>query len=399
MSADSYYPRLISNLLTMLTLDLPSEAKELYYKLLQANASLSRLFSDSPTPFLQYRVVENAYCRSFKAENLSRSDTAFDAQVGMVGVGLKTFLCSGDKSSEKVAEFNALAPSLRELKDRELAERVLTLRNERIQLAQDLYGIQDAIYHVVARRIGELILFDTSYKQEDISLITNVKDNGRSVRFTLGNEVYSFNRSKSTLFREFRVPQEIQHLPIDIIEDPFTLLLQLLEKDESRISKAQLKEEKKVILPLYSTQDKKTKSVPKHSGLNQWNANGRKRSYGEVYIPIPREIHKQHQGFFPKRDEPFALRIPTGEILQAKVCQDGSKALMTNPNDAIADWLLRRLFRLKEGELLTRKHLDELGFDAVVITDAGMMEDGQHLYTIDKAPLGSYETFIGRAID
>ena len=111
----------------MLTLDLPSEAKELYYKLLQANASLSRLFSDSPTPFLQYRVVENAYCRSFKAENLSRSDTAFDAQVGMVGVGLKTFLCSGDKSSEKVAEFNALAPSLRELKDRELAERVLTL--------------------------------------------------------------------------------------------------------------------------------------------------------------------------------------------------------------------------------------------------------------------------------
>ena len=113
----------------MLTLDLPIEAKEQYYKLLQVNAALSRLFSDSPTPFLQYRVVENAYCRSFGAINLSRSDTAFDAQVGGIGVGLKTFICAGDKSLEKVAEFNALAPSFRELRDRELAERVLTLRN------------------------------------------------------------------------------------------------------------------------------------------------------------------------------------------------------------------------------------------------------------------------------
>ena len=89
----------------MLTLDLPIEAKEQYYKLLQVNAALSRLFSDSPTPFLQYRVVENAYCRSFGAINLSRSDTAFDAQVGGIGVGLKTFICAGDKSLEKVAEF------------------------------------------------------------------------------------------------------------------------------------------------------------------------------------------------------------------------------------------------------------------------------------------------------
>ena len=36
----------------MLTLDLPIEAKEQYYKLLQVNAALSRLFSDSPTPLL-----------------------------------------------------------------------------------------------------------------------------------------------------------------------------------------------------------------------------------------------------------------------------------------------------------------------------------------------------------
>lgn len=382
----------------MLTLDLPLDAKEQYYRLLQVNAALSRLFSDSPTPFLQYRVVENAYCRSFGATNLSRSDTAFDAQIGDVGIGLKTFICGGNKSLEKVAEFNALAPSFRDLKGRELAEWVLTLRNERIQLAQNLYGVHDAIYHIVARRSGELVLFDSNYKLADTTLISDIHDNGKAVRFSLGEELYSFNRSKSTLYREFILPEQVQHLPIEIIDDPFELLLQLFDQQGDR-HKAQLKEKRQVILPLYSTQGKQGKKVPERSGLNQWNARGRRRSYGEVYIPIPQEVHRREPGFFPRRDEPFVLRLPTGELLQAKVCQEGNKALMTNPNDAIADWLLRKLFRLEEGELLTRKHLDELGFDAVVITDEGVSNEGERLYAIDKAPLGSYESFVGSSHD
>lgn len=382
----------------MLTLDLPLDAKEQYYRLLQVNAALSRLFSDSPTPFLQYRVVENAYCRSFGATNLSRSDTAFDAQIGDVGIGLKTFICGGNKSLEKVAEFNALAPSFRDLKGRELAEWVLTLRNERIQLAQNLYGVHDAIYHIVARRSGELVLFDSNYKLADTTLISDIHDNGKAVRFSLGEELYSFNRSKSTLYREFILPKQVQHLPIEIIDDPFELLLQLFDQQGDR-HKAQLKEKRQVILPLYSTQGKQGKKVPERSGLNQWNARGRRRSYGEVYIPIPQEVHRREPGFFPRRDEPFVLRLPTGELLQAKVCQEGNKALMTNPNDAIADWLLRKLFRLEEGELLTRKHLDELGFDAVVITDEGVSNEGERLYAIDKAPLGSYESFVGSSHD
>ena len=382
----------------MLTLDLPLDAKEQYYRLLQVNAALSRLFSDSPTPFLQYRVVENAYCRSFGATNLSRSDTAFDAQIGDVGIGLKTFICGGNKSLEKVAEFNALAPSFRDLKGRELAEWVLTLRNERIQLAQNLYGVHDAIYHIVARRSGELVLFDSNYKLVDTTLISDIHDNGKAVRFSLGEELYSFNRSKSTLYREFILPKQVQHLPIEIIDDPFELLLQLFDQQGDR-HKAQLKEKRQVILPLYSTQGKQGKKVPERSGLNQWNARGRRRSYGEVYIPIPQEVHRREPGFFPRRDEPFVLRLPTGELLQAKVCQEGNKALMTNPNDAIADWLLRKLFRLEEGELLTRKHLDELGFDAVVITDEGVSNEGERLYAIDKAPLGSYESFVGSSHD
>ena len=123
--------------------------------------------------------------------------------------------------------------------------------------------------------------------------------------------------------------------------------------------------------------------------LNQWNAGGRKRDFGEVYIPIPAEIHKQFPGFFPARDELFELKIPTGEIFSAKVCQDNSKALMTDPNKALSDWLLRKVFQVKEGELLTIEKMNKLGFDSVLI-----IKDENGNYKIDKAKLNSYEQFI-----
>ena len=79
-----------------------------------------------------------------------------------------------------------------------------------------------------------------------------------------------------------------------------------------------------VILPLYSYDKNKNenkKYVPEKSGLNQWNAGGRVRKYGEVYIPIPAEIRKLKIGFFPERDKIFNLEIPSGIKLKAKICQ------------------------------------------------------------------------------
>ncbi len=108
-----------------------------------------------------------------------------------------------------------------------------------------------------------------------------------------------------------------------------------------------------------------------------------------MYIPIPAEIHKQFPNFFPERDQLFELKIPTGEVFSAKVCQDNSKALMTNPNKALSDWLLRKVFQVKEGELLTIEKMNELGFDSVII-----YKDANGNYQIDKAKLGSYEQFI-----
>ena len=340
-----------------------------YLKLLSAVSKLSGLFSESAIPFINYRVAENIFCRSFDAGNLSRSDTAFDANYNSIGVGLKTFVCSGNSSTEKVAEFNSLSRTLKDFKGKELALKLGEFRNDRINLANRVYDIENSLYHIIARKEKELLLYETDYNLIDVENIHSVKDNKASLQFEDGNNIYTFNYSKSTLFRKFIIPQNAFRLPIDIIEDPYSLLLELFEdsKDLKSATDKLVKGENYVILPLYGIQ-KKQKFIFERSGLNQWNANGRKRDFGEIYIPIPAELHRKYPTFFPKRDEDFSLQIPTGEIFSAKVCQENSKALMTNPNKALSDWLLRKVLQLKEGELATIEKLDKLGFDSVIIT-------------------------------
>lgn len=371
--------------------ELDQEQNGDYLKLLSATSQLSRLFSDSAIPYLYYRAAENIFCRSFGAENLSRSDTAFDADFNKIGVGLKTFISPTNNNVEKVAEFNSLSKTFNDLKGKELAIKLAECRNKRIDLTVRLYNIEESVYHIVARRKKELLLFETDYSIIDIDNIKSVKETASSIQFDDGKNFYSYNFSKSTLFRRFIVPENAFHLPIDIVEDPFTLLLDLFHDEKKSFLPANdllQKGVNYVVLPLYGIHDKQ-KFVFEKSGLNQWNAGGRKRNMGEVYIPVPIEIHKKYPNFFPSRDEEFSLQIPTGEIFKAKLCQDNSKALMTNPNKALSDWLLRKLFQLQEGESATYEKLNLLGFDSVIIT-----KDNQGNFSIDKSSLDSYERFI-----
>ena len=97
-----------------------------------------------------------------------------------------------------------------------------------------------------------------------------------------------------------------------------------------------------VILPLYSTAKFGERVVQEKSGINQWNAGGRDRKYGEAYIPIPSIIHKLAPNFFPERDKSFDLLLPNSDVpINAKVCQDNRKALMSNPNDLLCRWLYK----------------------------------------------------------
>lgn len=356
-----------------------------YTKLLSLVASLSGMFSDSTTPFIHYRAVENLFCRCFAATNVSRNDSAFDAHIDNLGIGIKTFTCKSNSSSEKIAEFNSKSDFLRHFNNKELAIQLSNHRNDRILSANNRYDVNSSIYHIVARREKELLVFNTDYSYIDIDSIVDCHQSKSSLSFSDKYHKYSFNFSKSTLFREFLIPADALSIPVDILADPFELLEQLLNS----IKKPTLLKGKDfVILPLFSMKNG-IKFVPEKSGLNQWNAGGRKRALSEVYIPIPKLVHRLCPNFFPPRDQHFTLLTPAGDSLQAKVCQDNSKALMTNPNKALSDWLLRKTLLLKPHELATIDKLNSLGFDSVEI-----VKEDSLTYRIDIAKTNSYSNFI-----
>ena len=253
-------------------------------------------------------------------------------------------------------------------------------------MANELYGIQDAIYHCIARRTNELLLFETGYEKINIEKICDIKNTNASLSFNDGLGEYFFNYSKSVLQKRFCLPPNPIRLDITILDNPLEILLSIQNGIIKEGFKPKIAGRDYVVLPLYSTKDSH-KIVPEKSGLNQWNALGRKRSYGEVYIPVPRFIHEYCPQFFPPRDRVFALKTPLGESLNAKICQDGGKALMSNPNTALAKWLLHAALRLKEGELATYEQMQNLGFDSVVIFK------NNDIFSIDIRGLGSYEKF------
>jgi hypothetical protein len=354
---------------------------EQYFDMLVLLSSLSNLFSDNSVPYLDYRVAENLFCKYFNAINDARSCTAYDARLGALGIGIKTF---GIKktSTEKIAEFDRLKPQLDALSGKSLAVQLAQFRNERIDFANNTFDVSDSIYHIVGRCDGGLKIFNTSYDKIDIDDIHEVKDKEKSLSFVSGGEFYNFNKSKSVLMKRFFLPKEYKYVPVEILEDPLQLLSELLRKQTKELKKACLqKGVDYVVLPLYSTQ--KGINVPEKSGLNQWNASGRKRDENEIYIPVPAKIHKEFPLFFPSEDEPFELKLPDGVSLSAKMCQQGRKALMSNPNSALGKWLLRKVLRKKEGELVTLEDLDTYGVDSVkIISTHEMNANGERIYKI-----------------
>src|SRR3989339_728011 len=173
---------------------------------------------------------------------------------------------------------------------------------------------------------------------------------------------YSFLVSKSTLTKRFITEPIVYEFNVDILEDPLLELRELLEKTDLHFEK-ESKIKQTIYLPLYG----RNQIVFEKSGLNQWNAGGRDRHANEVYIPIPAEIHKNFPSFFPDRETPFDLKLPNGNTMQSKVCQDGGKALMSYSNRELGQWILRDVLKLKEEELLTYDRLQILGIDSVRI--------------------------------
>ncbi len=372
----------------------PKEQVAYYERLLKAVGSLSNLFSESPEPYLASRATENLFCKAFIAENLSRSDASADASKDRIGFGIKTFLNGNGRSMQKIAEFNGDHMLFEALPPEEKIRKIAELRNERIETTKRIFGLDELIYHCITRKVGKILVYETSTPLINISKIKDVKVVRGGIQFSDDSAEYSFNVSKSTLYKRFITENVLLEIPVRILTDPFSEIEKLIS--EAGLIFAPERVLPHVFLPLYSTRGG-VKNVPPQSGLNQWNAKPRlnsrtgthsARNPNEIYVPIPAWIHRKFPGFFPDRDQPFELTLPDRNILSAKVCQDGSKALMTNPNSALGKWLLRDVMDLKEGDLLTYEKLQTIGLDAVVVYKI----DNDH-YDIDFTRIGSYEKF------
>ncbi len=361
-----------------------------YIGQLKTISAVSRLFSESNTPYIPYRVAENMFCSCFNGINLSRSDIAYDAQIGDACFGIKTFV--QNSPWQKIAEFNRQSGDIRKInKPEALVEKLANLRNERIKFADRLCKNQSSYYHCITRSEKTINIYEEEYSQININYISHIGSTRAGIEFQDANNLYRYNISKSTLYKKFIYDDlNIYSIDVSILDNPMDLLVKLLAPHLEKIIEKETAEEDYVILPLYGTKGGgESKLVPEKSALNQWNAGGREREYGEIYISIPAEIHKIRPEFFPARDKAWTLITPNKQELSAKVCQDNSKALMTNPNSAMSDWLLRDTLDIKEGEIATYGDLEKVGVDSVRITK---FQEGK--YSIDFAKLDSYEDFI-----
>ncbi|WP_461611212.1 NgoFVII family restriction endonuclease [Cytobacillus kochii] len=373
-----------------------------YKKMLRHTGALARLFSESDSPYLVSRSVENIYCEAFNAENLGRSDCSADAKYTDIGIGIKTFLHGNGRTLQKVAEFNKLSNLYRDKTTNELILTVAKLRNERIKFTKRSYKMSDIIYHCVTRQRNKILIYEEPMDLINIDKIGSIKKNTNTITFTDSIHEYSFNITKSTLYKRFICENPILEIDVTILEHPYLVLENLydyrfesekssnrdyIHELETKSNDMEFPDKEYVILPLFSDRGGE-RSIPERSGINQWNAQGRTRDPNEIYIPIPKWIHKVFPNFFPARDTPFDLQVPSGELLNTKVCQDGSKALMTNPNKSLGKWLLRDVMNLKERELLTYSQLESLDIDSVILTK---IENNQ--YMIDFCSLGTYDTF------
>lgn len=360
--------------------------KQQYEDFLKIVGSLSNLFSESEVPFLYYRIAEKIFCKAFEADDLSRSDVSVDVKKGVLGIGLKTFVAGNHKTLQKITEFGSSGKTLYEsLSLNKKIQKIAQIRNARIDFTQRVHGINKSIYHCVIRDKNQFSIFEESMNFINIENIKGIKENKGSITFNDGIEEYSFLLSKNTLTKRFNTSNLLQKFEIEILNNPLDFLVNCMQNMSSL---SYSKPKQTIFLPLYG----RNHTVFNSSGLNQWNAKGRKRDINEAYIPVPIDVHRNYPSFFADRQTPFNLKLPNGKIIQTKICQDNGKALMSYSNRKLGQWILRDVLKLNEGELLTYDKLQILGIDSVRIDK---INDAN--YEINFAKSGSYDTFISKS--
>ncbi len=362
------------------------------------------------------------------------------------------------------------------MEDDVLMKTVASLRNKRVISDANAFDIEVAqsFYSCLIREPGVLKIYEFDYPLIDEHNLQLLKSSGATIKFTDGRHFYTFSKSKSVLLKEFNYAdlKPLANFDVTIYDDPMELIIlfgELLEKRATQSAQPEdpvtttvlnpppsgrdttglafvtntptggespkpdwtsdpihqalmkrLAEKPKpsvrnlpyVVLPLYSTR-KDGKYVPEKSGLNQWAAGGRKREFGESYIPVPVLIRDftQETDFFkyfyeddkhgdPQlRCEPFTLTLPNGDHVGSKLCQQGPKALMSEHNVDLSGWLYRIIDgsdeaakdRFQTRRVYTYQDLVDIGKDSVLIEK---LSDEHYRMTV--LPIGAYDLFKER---
>ena len=389
-----------------------------YETLLKSVAALSRLYSDTNFPFIQYRFIEKLFIEASnnKLTNISRLDKSFDCiDDKKAGVGIKTFISESNKKSEKIAEFNNIADTFKNLKSHQLAVEVATARNVRVNSDAKELGVdlKKSYYHCLVRRSGAGYIHEEPFELIDVKNLSLIqkKKPPKNPMFTDQKSEYKFDISKSTLFKTFELNKHYNSkqinlpiIPADKIYDQLTNFYKGLNKNLFNNSKqssfelltSSTDKEDYVILPLYG--QRKHKVVGKKSGINAWNAEGRPRKFGESYIPIPSIVHKIKPNFFPPKDQKFRTKLPNNMIIDTKISQDGNKAFQSDPLTDLCSWLykIRDLdinksnLRFQRKDIYTYKDLVNVGKDSVKIIK---VKNQEYHYEMHTMPLDSFEKF------
>lgn len=399
---------------------------ELYKSLLKAVASMSGLYSESNKALIHPRFIEKLFVHTSNATDLSRRDISFDAMLpNKAGVGVKTFIAENFEieKAEKVAEFTKIASDgvLDNLDHYERAKKIAELRNKRIISDAHEYDIDiaNSYYHCLVRTAGKAIIHEEPYSLVEVNNIYPTDPKGKEVKkfavdknghtyFSDGLSKYRYDKAKNVLYKKFDLKKNNNYPEIDlpiydnIFEKLLTWSLQF-ELDQFNLLNYSLKEPSKpwvdyVILPLYSY-SKKSRVCCDQSGINFWNSNGRNRIFGEAYIRVPSIIHKRAPNFFPARTESFKIKLPNSKIISAKLCQSDNKALMSNPNKDLCNWVYKLIDeneeisanRLINRTTYTYDDLIKIGKDSVIIRKS---DSSDYDYELESMPLDSYENFI-----
>ena len=407
-----------------------------YANYLKMVGGLSRLFSDSDKPYIAYRFAERLYvkCHALQAgiTDLSRHDNSFDAMFSFnnAGIGVKTFVdsASGYKD-EKVAEFTALSKTedFKKLRGLDLVIKAAENRNLRVLSDAHQLGIDlgSSIYHCLIRGKGCAFIHEEPYPLIEVNKIQPCDSKGnllkefqseKDLHFTDGLNHYKYSSSKNVLYKRFYNEYGCNSdlIPIHIIDDPFDwfqeIQSQMVNIIQSNLPPPDTREF--IVLPLAGARTAHTDSprVEPKSGLNQWNAAGRDRTFGEAYIPVPRNILDTHPTFFPitnfgqkgvEKSHDFELKLPDRRVVVASLCQQDLKALMSNHNVDLADWLYALIDGSKEKALTrfvasrsphnrpyTYDDLIQIGKDSVAI-----LKNSDSSFEMKILPLGAYRFY------